>query len=173
MAADPPTPDAAIFPIAHAAATAIHPVPVAMEPQGFRVLVMRELQLEEGAPPAFALMDQGLLRLPHRINRNSLFFANTFRPEIFDWLIAELGRPSQRDGEGRAARNPRWPTLAWHRAVRDWPEGAASVEWSVTVHFPEAASWDAFRERWQARLDGRSATLDAPSGAAEGQGGGA
>lgn len=160
MAADPMAPEGAVFPAAHAEATAIHPVPAVLEPQGFRLLVMRELQLEEGAPPAFALMEQGLLRLPHRLNRHSLFFANTFRPEIFAWLSAELGRPSQRDGAGLARRNPRWPALAWHRAPRAWPDGAASVEWSVSVHFPEAACWSAFRTRWQARLDGLGAPGD-------------
>ncbi len=142
----------------HAEATAIHALPAIRGEQGFRLLVMRELR-EDGMPPAFALIAQGILREPQRRNRHGVSFAATFRPEIMDWLSTQLGRPSQRDAEGTAWRNPRWPTITWHSEERTWPDGIKTVEWSVDVTFADASAWTAFAACWQDRLDAQTAEL--------------
>lgn len=145
----------------HQEATAIHRVPVERFERGFRMLVVRELR-SATAPPAFALIEQDILRNPERRNRHGISFAATFRPEIMDWLIAELGRPSQRSEEGEASRNPRWPAIAWLYEEREWPEGMHTVEWFAEVTFADDASWRAFEERWQRRLMGEAS--GAPTG---------
>lgn len=142
----------------HQEATAIHPVPVERFDRGFRLVVLREFR-SETAPPAFALIEQHFLRSPERRNRHGVSFAVTFRPEIMDWLIADLGRPSQRTGDGPSQRNPRWPTLQWLCRERDWPDGLRSLEWLTEVTFADEASWLAFAQRWQRRLDGEYDTL--------------
>jgi hypothetical protein len=138
--------------LCHAEATAIHAVPAERGQRGFRLLVLRELRSED-APPAFALIAQEILREPQRRNRHGVSFAATFRPEIMDWLITNLGRPSQRDAEGTAWRNPRWPLMTWHSEERAWPDGMVTIEWSVDVAFADEAAWSAFAACWQDRLD--------------------
>ena len=95
--------------------------------QGFRLLTLREFR-NAAAPPAFAWIEQRLLRAPQRLTRHGVFFANTFRPEIMAWLGQQLGRPSMHSESGPAQRNPRWPAMAWHSADRAWPDGARTVE---------------------------------------------
>ena len=102
----------------HQEATAIHAVAAGRMANGFRLLVLREFR-SDIAPPAFALIEQHLLRSPERKNRHGVSFASTFRPEIMDWLIAELGRPSRRAADGDARRNSRWPQITWHREARN------------------------------------------------------
>lgn len=145
---------AAVMPPDHAEAVAIHAVPAALEPSGFRLLVLREFPMAEG-PPAFALIDQHLLRAPHRLARHGVSFALTFRPEVMADLSAAIGRPCVRDGAGRAARNPRWPCFGWSRAPRSWSDGTDTVEWWARVDFADPAAWSAFRTRFTERLAGR------------------
>lgn len=148
----------ALPPSPHAGPDAIHAVPALLGPSGFRLLLMREFRGE--GPPAFALIDQHLLRAPHRLNRHGLSFALTFRPEVMAALADDIGRPSVRDGAGRPARNPLWPGLGWRSAPRMWADGTGTVEWFADVHFPDAAAWAAFRDRFAGRLAGRA---DAPA----------
>ena len=138
----------------HQEASAIHAVPAQWLERGFRLLVLRELHTET-TPPAFAWIEQQLMRTPERLSRHGLFFGNTFRPEVMAWLIEHLGRPSVRDKEdGPARRNASWPDLAWHRENRDWPEGLRTTEWFVDVIFPMEAHWTVFRQHWLDRLLG-------------------
>ncbi|WP_454917515.1 hypothetical protein [Xanthobacter sediminis] len=136
----------------HAEPAAIHAVPALPGPSGFRLLLLREFRGE--GPPAFALIDQHLLRAPHRLNRHGISFALTFRPEVMAALADMVGRPSVRDEAGRAARNPLWPGCGWWSAPRAWADGTGTVEWFATVRFPDAATWAAFRTRFAGRLAG-------------------
>jgi hypothetical protein len=131
----------------------VHAVPSRWLEQGFRLLTLREFR-NEREPPAFAWIEQRLLRAPQRLGRHGLFFANTFRPEIMAWLSQQLGRPSIRTDSGQAHRNALWPATAWHSEDRVWPDGARTVEWFVDVMFPHEASWTAFQQQWRARLMG-------------------
>ncbi len=137
----------------HQDATAIYALPAEPIARGFRLLVMREFRSNE-APPAFAVIEQLILRAPERRNRHGISFAAAFRPEIMDWLIAELGRPSQREEGGEARRNPRWPGLTWRYETRNWPDGIETIEWYADVVFPEETSWAAFHRHWQVCLQG-------------------
>jgi len=141
-------------------ATAIDAVPARWLDCGFRLLVLRQFH-NAGAPPAFALIEQRLLRTPQRFSRHGLSFANTFVPEVMAWLIDQLGRPSLRPAAGPARRNPRWPALGWHGEARLWPDGTRTTEWFVDVRFQDTATWTAFRTHWRQRLTGELAT-DAP-----------
>lgn len=132
-------------------------MPAQLLERGFRLLALRQVHAE-GAPPAFALIDQRILRRPERLSRHAVFFAGTFLPEIMAWLGEHLGRPAQHDADGKAQRNPRWPALSWRSGERSWPDGTRTTEWLVEAAFQDAASWAAFRERWSARLDGSSDT---------------
>jgi hypothetical protein len=131
--------------------TCVQAVPSQWLAQGFRLLTLREFR-NVTAPPAFAWVEQRLLRTPQRLGRHGLFFANTFRPEIMAWLSQQLGRPSIRTDSGPAHRNALWPAMAWHGEDRVWPDGARTVEWFVDVTFPHQASWTAFQQQWRARL---------------------
>ncbi len=131
----------------------VRAVPSQWFAQGFRLLTLREFR-NVAAPPAFAWIEQRLLRAPQRLGRHGLFFANTFRPEIMAWLSQQLGRPSIRTDAGQAHRNALWPAMAWHCEDRVWPDGARTVEWFVDVMFPLQASWTAFQQQWRARLIG-------------------
>ncbi len=133
--------------------TSVQAVPSQWLEQGFRLLTLREFR-NVTAPPAFAWIEQRLLRAPQRLGRHGLFFANTFRPEIMAWLSQQLGRPSIRMDDGHAHRNARWPAMAWHGEDRVWPDGARTVEWFVDVTFPQQASWIAFQRQWCSRLMG-------------------
>jgi hypothetical protein len=144
----------------HHQASAVHAVPAQWLERGFRLLTLRELHTEE-RPPAFAFIEQQLLRTPERLSRHGLYFGNTFRPEVMAWLIEHLGRPSLREhDDGPARRNGSWPQLAWHRENREWPEGLRTTEWFVDVVFPVEADWTVFRGRWLNRLLGSN---DPPS----------
>lgn len=140
------------LPPPHGEPAAIHAVPAELGPSGFRLLALREFR--EAGPPAFALVEQHLLRAPHRLNRHGVSFALTFRPEVMAALSALIGRPCVRDGAGRPARNPLWPGLGWQSAPRTWADGTRTVEWCANVHFPDAAAWSAFRARFALRLAG-------------------
>jgi hypothetical protein len=140
--------------IEHQDATSIHAVPADRTAHGFRLLVLREFRTET-APPAFASIEQRLLRSPERLNRHGLSFAKAFLPEVVGWLSEHLGRPSVREGDGPPDRNPRWPTLSWHGKSRLWPDGTATIEWSVEVTFQDEISASAFQEHWSDRLNGR------------------
>jgi len=146
------------FPDDHAEATAIHAVPAQLGSCGFRLLLVREFRAED-APPAFAFVEQHLVRTPHRLNRHGISFALTFRPEVMAALTVMLGRPSVRAGDGPAMRNPAWPTLAWASAPRHWADGTATLEWLADARFPDAASWTSFRERFAGPLAGRADLL--------------
>ncbi|MFG1419468.1 hypothetical protein V5F38_18710 [Xanthobacter sp. V0B-10] len=147
----------------HETPTAVHAVPAAAGPSGFRLLVMREFRAPDG-PPGFALMEQYLLRAPHRLNRHGIAFALTFRPEVMAGLSEAIGRSAVRDEAGRAGRNPRWPHLRWHAEPRRWADGTDTVEWWAQVDFPDAAAWAAFRARFAGRLDGAAPAAPAPEG---------
>lgn len=134
-------------------ATAVDAVPAISLDCGFRLLVLRQFQVE-GAPPAFALIEQRLLRAPQRFGRHGISFANTFLPEVMAWLSDRLGRPSHRDATGSPHRNPRWPVMRWHGEDRAWPDGIHTTEWFVDISFQDAASWDEFQQRWFDRLTG-------------------
>lgn len=133
------------------ASACIQAVPAQALAQGFRLLTLREFR-NHAAPPSFAWIEQRLLRAPQRLGRHGVFFANTFRPEIMDWLSRQLGRPSVRGDAGTAERNALWPTMTWHAQDRAWPDGTRTVEWFVDVVFPQPASWTAFEQRWRGRL---------------------
>jgi hypothetical protein len=137
----------------HCEATAIHAVPAVAIANGFRLLVMRELRNDTGTP-AFAFIEQRLLRSPERRNRHGISFALTFRPEIMAWLISELGRPAERDARGVLSANVRWPRLGWFEARREWADGICTVEWFADISFHDEASRAAFAQAWQARLMG-------------------
>jgi hypothetical protein len=131
----------------------VHAVPARWLDLGFRLLTLREFR-NMGEPPAFAWIEQRVLRAPQRPGRHGLFFANTFRPEIMAWLSQQLGRPSIRTDNGQAHRNTLWPAMTWHGEDRAWPDRARTVEWFADVTFPERTSWAAFQEQWHARLMG-------------------
>ncbi len=134
--------------------TAIAAVPAEPIAGGFRVLVMRELALDDG-PPAYAVIGQTLMRAPPRSIRHGVAFALAVGPEVMAWLTATLGRPAWRDEAGETRRNPRWPALAWHRAPRDWPGGTRTTEWSADILFPQEADCAAFAHAFGDALAGR------------------
>ncbi|WP_213773721.1 hypothetical protein [Bradyrhizobium sp. dw_78] len=138
----------------HPQATTIRAVPAIWLDCGFRLLVLRQFHVES-APPAFAWIEQRLLRAPQRLGRHGLSFANTFLPEVMAWLGDGLGRPSLHDRTGRTHRNPRWPVLKWHGEDRAWPDGTHTTEWFVDVSFQDENSWSAFRQRWYEQLTSR------------------
>lgn len=135
--------------------TAIAAVPAEAIASGFRVLVMRELALDDG-PPAYAVIGQTLVCAPPRSIRHGVAFALAFGPEVMAWLGATLGRPAWRDEAGERRRNPRWPALAWHRAPRDWPGGTRTTEWSADILFPQEADRAAFARAFGDALEGRA-----------------
>lgn len=143
----------AVLLASHQEPAAIHAVPAELAPSGFRVLVLREFR--EDGPPAFAVMEQYLLRPPHRLNRHGVSFALTFQAEVMAGLLEDIGRPSARDGEGRVVRNARWPGFRWRSLPRAWSDGAATVEWWAEVAFPQVEDWAGFRARFAERLAGR------------------
>lgn len=146
----------------HVIATDISAQPAVALESGFRLLVLRQFpRLPE--PPAFAVIDQCLVRSPLRPNRHGMAFAIAFLPEIVAWLSAELGRPSLHDGQGKPCRNPRWPQMGWWHETRLWPDETSTVDWSIEALFPEAGSWRAFEARWRGRLAGACGTGDAPA----------
>jgi len=136
-------------------ATAIHAIPAQWLERGFRLLILRELHTDKESP-AFAWVEQHMLRSPQRLSRHGLFFASTFLPEIMAWLSEYLGRPSLRDSTGRPCRNTRWPILTWHGEDRLWASGNHTIEWFVDVIFPDEASWTAFQQHWHGRLMGKT-----------------
>lgn len=138
----------------HAEATAVHALPAEIFDGGFRLLLLRQFD-EDGAPPAFAFIDQFFMRAPQRISRHGVGFAAAFLPEIVAWLSARLGRPSLRDEDQKPFRNPRWPQHIWRAEARVWPDGTRSIEWSVEVIFRDLSVWPAFEKDWRARLQGR------------------
>ncbi len=149
--------------------TAIHAVPAELGECGFRLLMIR--QFNAGAvPPAFAVIDQRIMRMPQRLGRHGVSFAATFLPELMSWLIDHLGRPSLHDARGRAYRNPRWPVVCWHDEELTWPSGAVTVEWFAEVAFQDHASWMAFRTHWHERLMGTHANAGPYRGEAQQRG---
>ncbi|CCD99139.1 hypothetical protein [Bradyrhizobium sp. STM 3809] len=146
--------------------TAIHAVPAELGECGFRLLMIRQFNVG-AVPPAFAIIDQRVMRMPQRLGRHGVSFAATFLPEVMEWLIDHLGRPSLHDETGRSSRNPRWPVVCWHDRERYWPSGAVTVEWFAEVAFQDHSSWLAFRTHWHDSLTGRMADGDTSSGEAE------
>ena len=138
----------------HQEVTAIDAVPAQAIERGFRLLILRQFD-GEAAPPAFAFIEQHLLRTPERRSRHGLSFAPAFLPEIVGWLSNHLGRPSLHESTGRPYRNPLWPILTWHREDRLWPGGTRTIEWFVDVIFRDEAAWTAFQQRWHGRLMGK------------------
>lgn len=136
---------------AHEAAVSVHAVPAIVLDHGFRLLVLRELAAGDG-PAGFAVIEQGLLRPPPRTIRHGVAFALAFRPEVVAFLSFHLGRPGARGPDGLPQRNPRWPTLAWHRAERAWPAGALSIEWSADILFAQEEDRAAFARQFHAAL---------------------
>lgn len=136
--------------------TAVAAVPADPIPGGFRLLVMRELALDDG-PPAYAVIGQALVRSPPRSIRHGVAFALAFGPEVMAWLNTALGRPAWRDAAGETQRNPRWPALQWHRAPRDWPGGTVTTEWSADILFPQEPDRTAFGLAFAEALAGREA----------------
>ena len=134
-------------------AAAIGAVPAQALDCGFRLLVLRQYHVET-APPAFAWIDQRILRAPQRVSRHGTFFANTFLPDVMAWLGEHLGRPSSRDATGKPHRNLRWPDIRWHGENRQWPDGTRTTEWFADVTFHDHASWRAFQQHWRGRLRG-------------------
>ena len=106
--------------------TAIHAVPAELCECGFRLLMIRQFNVG-AVPPAFAIIDQRVMRMPQRLGRHGVSFAATFLPEVMSWLIDHLGRPSLHDESGRSYRNPRWPVVCWHDQERYWPSGAVTA----------------------------------------------
>ncbi|MGJ5181948.1 hypothetical protein ACQR16_34860 [Bradyrhizobium oligotrophicum] len=133
--------------------TAIHAVPAELCDCGFRLLMIRQFNVG-AVPPAFAIIDQRIMRMPQRLGRHGVSFAATFLPEVMSWLIDHLGRPSLQEESGRSYRNPRWPVVCWHDQERYWPSGAVTVEWFAEVAFQDHASWMAFRTHWHQSLMG-------------------
>ncbi len=146
--------------------TAIHAVPAELCDCGFRLLMIRQFNVG-AVPPAFAIIDQRVMRMPQRLGRHGVSFAATFLPEVMAWLIDHLGRPSLHDETGRSYRNPRWPVVCWHDQERYWPSGAVTVEWFAEVAFQDHASWMAFRTHWHDDLMGRNGDVHASGGEAE------
>ncbi|MBO0751538.1 MAG: hypothetical protein J2P53_05480 [Bradyrhizobiaceae bacterium] len=150
----------------HQEVSDIHAVPAQWLERGFRLLTLRELH-NDTTPPAFAFIEQQLLRTPERRGRHGLYFGNTFRPEVMAWLVEHLGRPSRRErDDSPARRNASWPQLSWCSESRQWPEGQRTTEWFVDVVFPVEAHWTVFRRHWLDRLLGKvdpSAAMDQAS----------
>lgn len=144
--------------IGHHVPTEIGAVAAETTAEGFRVLVMRELRTT-GTPPAFAIIEQRIIRSPERRNRHGISFALAFRPEIMEWLITAIGRPGQRGASGEPLANPLWPRLSWHEAQRTWPDGICTIEWSVDISFQDELSRAAFAEAWRERLSGSEEAL--------------
>lgn len=130
----------------------INAVPALWLPNGFRLLALRCFH-NDPDPPAFAWIDQRIFRAPDRLSRHGLFFGAAFRPEVMDWLIARVGRPSSRLGD-EPRRNPDWPIVGWRSAERFWPDKTRTTEWSIEVGFTTRELAEAFRERWRERLSG-------------------
>jgi hypothetical protein len=145
----------------HCEATAIHAVPAVAIAGGFRLVVMRELRTDSGTP-AFAFIEQRLVRSPERRNRHGVSFALAFRPEIMAWLIEDLGRPAERDAQGGVRANARWPRLTWFEAHREWADGVRTVEWFADISFQDDASRCAFARVWHARLMGEGEADEMP-----------
>jgi hypothetical protein len=137
--------------IVHENASAVHAVPAQRIAYGFRLLVLREFRTQR-TPPAFAFIEQRLLRNPGRQNRHGLSFANAFLPEVVAWLSEHFGRPSLREGDGPPSRNPLWPTLNWYPENRLWTDGTSTIEWFAEIIFRDETSVSAFEQRWQDRL---------------------
>lgn len=148
-AADPPLAAAR----SHEEAVAIHSVPALVLEHGFRVLVLRELAAGDG-PPGFAVIEQALVRPPPRTIRHGVAFALAFRPEVVAFLSFHLGRPGDRGPDDLPRRNPRWPSLSWHREERAWPDGARSIEWSADIRFAREDDRAAFARQFHAALAG-------------------
>ena len=138
----------------HKEPTEIHVIPAEHRPQGLRILALRQFR-DAGAPPALAIIDQHILRKPVRNIRQGVFFAATFRPEIMDWLISQLGYPSLHDETGKPSRNPRWPALTWQSEEELWPDGTGTTEWYVDIAFADDGMAALFRQQWRERLEGR------------------
>lgn len=120
-------------------------VPPTRQGAVLRLLVLRQF---DDTPPAFAMIEQTLLRQPLRVGRHGVSFAATFLPEVMAWLDARLGRATLHDADGKPYRNPAWPTLAWQRESRVWPDGRATVEWFVEITFSSPALCEAFAQAW-------------------------
>jgi len=80
-------------------ATAVDAVPAISLDCGFRLLVLRQFQVE-GAPPAFALIEQRLLRAPQRFGRHGISFANTFLRRSWPgsatvWAVRRIATPPE------------------------------------------------------------------------------
>lgn len=135
----------------HEAAVAVHGVPAVALEHGFRLLVLRELAAGDG-PAGFAVIEQALVRPPPRTIRHGVAFALAFRPEVVAFLTFHLGRPGKRGADDLPLRNPRWPTLSWHRAERLWPDGAHSIEWSADILFAQEEDRAAFARQFHAAL---------------------
>lgn len=131
-------------------ASCVDAAPALSIPMGFRLLTLRCFH-KDPDPPAFAWINQRIFRRPDRFGRHGLFFGAAFRPELMEWLIGVVGRPSSRD-EGVARRNPDWPRVAWRSAERLWPEGDRTTEWSIETLFAREDLAQAFCERWRERL---------------------
>jgi hypothetical protein len=130
----------------------VNAVPALWLPKGFRLLTLRCFH-NDPEPPAFAWIDQRIFRAPDRLSRHGLFFGAAFRPEVMDWLIARVGRPSFRGGDEHR-RNPDWPIVSWRSAERAWPDETRTTEWSIQVGFVTEDLANAFREHWRERLAG-------------------
>ncbi|MFO1124200.1 MAG: hypothetical protein U1E25_02195 [Methylocystis sp.] len=128
----------------------VNAVPALSIPKGFRLLALRCYH-NDPEPPAFAWLNQRIFRTPERIGRHGLYFGVAFRPEIMDWLIARVGRPSSRES-GKPQRNPEWPSIIWQSAERVWPDNMRTTEWSIDVVFASEDAASAFRARWRERL---------------------
>ncbi|MDI4665165.1 hypothetical protein K9U40_12615, partial [Xanthobacter autotrophicus] len=140
-------------------ALAVHAVPATALEHGFRVLVLRELAAGAGdgplaGPAGFAVIAQGLVRPPPRQIRHGIAFALAFRPEVVAFLSFHLGRPGTRGPDDLPQRNPRWPTLSWHRAERAWPDGMRSIEWSADILFARDEDRAAFARQFRDALAG-------------------
>lgn len=133
-------------------ASCVNAVPALRIPMRFRLLALRCFH-NDPDPPSFAWLNQRIFRTPERMGRHGLFFGVAFRPEIVDWLIAHVGRPSARES-GKPLRNPDWPQVVWRRTERVWPDATRTTEWSIEVVFAGEALANAFRERWRERLYG-------------------
>ncbi len=133
-------------------AGSVNAVPASSIPMGFQLLALRCFH-NDPDPPAFAWINQRIFRAPDRLSRHGLFFGAAFRPEVMDWLIARLGRPSFRSGD-EPRRNPDWPIVGWRSAERAWPDETRTTEWSIEVGFATEDFANAFRERWRERLSG-------------------
>ena len=122
-------------------ATAVHAVPAQWLECGFRLLILRELRTEN-EPPAFAWIEQHLLRTPQRLTRHGLFFGMAFRPEIMAWLSEHLAahrfvkapanRLAIRSGRTRAGT----ANLAYGRATSTPSSGLSTSPFKIRRHGP-------------------------------------